>query len=300
MTHFRCAMSAAILVLSACGSDSPSSSSLQDSVPTAESTFTLGGAAIELTSVKPYGSAGFVSSATSSSRQTSANVTNIEERKFSQTNSRRCAAFVERTSTPYKLCDKGSGIRQLQQILYENGLLVPEDNNPVDGYFGSATENAVKAYQSRSGLPATGIVDATLNRKILDDFKGGRGSANSTTTVPISQRSDRNSQNKGSCLYLKYWAPVWAPNGSQVTFGDFTLGDVVKECRNGTWVLVAQAPRQTKTVVSQICSTQPTGMSSSWHGVMYSYSIYDVWSDGSKTRRSGGMAYGDQLPEICW
>ena len=52
-------------------------------------------------------------------------------------------------------------------------------------------------------------------------------------------------------------------------------------------------------VVDQICEAHEYGLSSSWYGVDYSYQIYDVWSDGSRSYSSGGFAYIDRLPYYC-
>jgi len=52
-------------------------------------------------------------------------------------------------------------------------------------------------------------------------------------------------------------------------------------------------------LVDQICEAHEWGLSSSWYGVNYSYQIYDVWSDGSRSYNSAGFAYIDQLPYFC-
>jgi hypothetical protein len=54
---------------------------------------------------------------------------------------------------PFKIGAKGEGVKKVQQLL----------NLTADGSFGPGTEKAVKAFQKKSGLPSTGIVDqATL------------------------------------------------------------------------------------------------------------------------------------------
>ena len=60
-----------------------------------------------------------------------------------------------------------------------------------------------------------------------------------------------------------------------------------------------QPAQETVFVVDQICEAHEYGLSSSWYGVDYSYQIYDVWSDGSRSYSSGGFAYIDQLPYFC-
>lgn len=58
---------------------------------------------------------------------------------------------------PYhmKLGDRGSDVRGLQRQLNELGYYEEKDN----GYFGIATESAVKAFQARNALDETGIID---------------------------------------------------------------------------------------------------------------------------------------------
>lgn len=49
--------------------------------------------------------------------------------------------------------DTGSSVRVLQRLLRSNGYPVN-----VDGSFGALTESAVRAFQSRRGLVADGVV----------------------------------------------------------------------------------------------------------------------------------------------
>lgn len=55
----------------------------------------------------------------------------------------------------------GTEVEEIQRVLKEWGLFKGE----ITGYFGAATENALKAYQKKNGLSATGIADeATLKK----------------------------------------------------------------------------------------------------------------------------------------
>ena len=60
-----------------------------------------------------------------------------------------------------------------------------------------------------------------------------------------------------------------------------------------------QPAQETVFAVDQVCEAHEYGLSSSWYGVNYSYQIYDIWSDGSRSYNSGGFAYIDQLPYFC-
>jgi peptidoglycan hydrolase-like protein with peptidoglycan-binding domain len=54
---------------------------------------------------------------------------------------------------PFKVGSKGEAVKKVQELLSLN----------ADGDFGPGTEKAVKAFQKKSGLPVTGVVDqATL------------------------------------------------------------------------------------------------------------------------------------------
>lgn len=54
---------------------------------------------------------------------------------------------------------QGEDVRALQEMLTAMGYDVGAKNGKADGIFGPKTETAVKAFQSRNGLAATGIAD---------------------------------------------------------------------------------------------------------------------------------------------
>lgn len=54
---------------------------------------------------------------------------------------------------------QGEDVRALQEMLTSMGYDVGAKNGKADGIFGPKTETAVKAFQSRNGLAATGIAD---------------------------------------------------------------------------------------------------------------------------------------------
>ena len=56
---------------------------------------------------------------------------------------------------------RGTEVEEIQRVLQEWGLFKGE----ITGYFGTATEEALRAYQRNNGLPETGIADeATLKK----------------------------------------------------------------------------------------------------------------------------------------
>lgn len=57
---------------------------------------------------------------------------------------------------------KGTEVEEIQKALKERGLFKGE----ITGYFGTATETALKAYQKKNNLPETGIADETTLKKL--------------------------------------------------------------------------------------------------------------------------------------
>jgi peptidoglycan hydrolase-like protein with peptidoglycan-binding domain len=69
----------------------------------------------------------------------------------------------------------GENVRALQQALNRVGIGV---RYGVDGYFGSATQASVKAFQNYKGLPVTGVVDAATAAALgFSAGSGGGGTA---------------------------------------------------------------------------------------------------------------------------
>ena len=69
------------------------------------------------------------------------------------TPSQPAAPAAKKEFKPFKVGSKGEAVKKVQELLSLN----------ADGDFGPGTEKAVKAFQKKSGLPVTGVVDqATL------------------------------------------------------------------------------------------------------------------------------------------
>lgn len=65
----------------------------------------------------------------------------------------RCPSFAVNDALPVELCDEGGLVSEVQTALSETGLSIP-----VDGFFTSATEDAVVEFQAREGLEQDGVV----------------------------------------------------------------------------------------------------------------------------------------------
>ena len=82
-----------------------------------------------------------------------------------------CAVFtLNDYEEPFKLCDKGDGIRYLQKVLYESGLLYSSSSNPVDGYFGPETEYSIKVYQYQHHLTVDGMVEGQWYHDLIENY----------------------------------------------------------------------------------------------------------------------------------
>ena len=83
----------------------------------------------------------------------------------------------------------------------------------------------------------------------------------------------------------------------------YSFSDGLNKCDNGEWKVVGKSKSggstNTKTVVSQYCDLRTTGLTSSWKGTQYSWTIYNQWSDGSKSVASSGFGYASTVPYGC-
>ncbi len=84
--------------------------------------------------------------------------------------------------------DEGVFVRQFQyflNVLGENLAVIPPV--AIDGVFGAATENAVRAFQSAYGLPDTGVVDEATWVDLYNAYRGIlNSSAQYVNGVPVA------------------------------------------------------------------------------------------------------------------
>ena len=81
-----------------------------------------------------------------------------------------CSTFTPNDYEPYKVCDKGEGIRYLQQVLQDLGLLYSTSNNPVDGYFGPETEYSIKIFQYQNQIAVDGMVEGQWYHELIENY----------------------------------------------------------------------------------------------------------------------------------
>ena len=95
------------------------------------------------------------------------------------------------------LGERGDAVTKVQQLLNKHGYLV---SGNVTGYYGEATENAVRNFQSRNGLTSDGLVGVQTMAKLTSD-NVRRPAANSggsgTTTRPNNSGNSGNTGNNG-------------------------------------------------------------------------------------------------------
>ena len=72
---------------------------------------------------------------------------------------------------PLRVGSEGDAVRSLQEYLnYIAGTYTEIPRITADGVFGTATENAVKAYQELFGLPVSGVVGSVTWNSIIDNY----------------------------------------------------------------------------------------------------------------------------------
>ena len=72
---------------------------------------------------------------------------------------------------PLRVGSEGDAVRSLQEYLnYIAGTYTEIPRITADGMFGTATENAVKAYQELFGLPVSGVVGSVTWNSIIDNY----------------------------------------------------------------------------------------------------------------------------------
>ena len=83
----------------------------------------------------------------------------------------------------YRLGSSGSEVKEIQQLLNQNGA-----NLTVDGSFGSNTDAAVRAYQRQKGLSVDGIVGTNTLSSLRGMSSTGTSTGTSATTQTAAQK----------------------------------------------------------------------------------------------------------------
>ena len=95
-------------------------------------------------------------------------------------------------------------------------------------------------------------------------------------------------------------------NGASTKYPDGT-----RTCMNGKWSNPVQSGGSSggggsgggssggRTLVSKTCTISTTGLTSDWNGAQYSWTIWNNWSDGSRSVASMGSGYSNVVPNGC-
>jgi len=85
-------------------------------------------------------------------------------------------------------------------------------------------------------------------------------------------------------------------NGGSIKYSDGT-----RTCVNGKWSNPNRSSGSSggKTLVSKTCTKSTTGLTSDWNGAQYSWTIWNNWSDGSRTVATMGSGYLNSVPYGC-
>lgn len=83
----------------------------------------------------------------------------------------------------YRVGSSGAGVRELQELLNQNGA-----NIAVDGKYGGETEGAVRQYQQNNGL----TVDGIAGDETFGSLRGGTGGTTAKTTAQMLKEYEAN------------------------------------------------------------------------------------------------------------
>jgi peptidoglycan hydrolase-like protein with peptidoglycan-binding domain len=93
-----------------------------------------------------------------------------------------------------RLEDKGTDVKSLQERLQDLGYLTTK----ATGYFGTATEKAIKAFQKRNSLTVDGTVGSNTRESLYSDKAKKAAVASTSTKKPSSSGSSSGSSGNNS------------------------------------------------------------------------------------------------------
>ena len=96
----------------------------------------------------------------------------------------KTASSTSSSSSAVQRGDESSRVSELQRMLIDLGYLETE----ATGYFGSATESAVKAFQEDEGLTADGVAGEKTFSALEE--KSGSGASNASSSSGVLQQGD--------------------------------------------------------------------------------------------------------------
>ena len=132
---------------------------------------------------------------------------------------------------------KGSEVTALQEKLdklNKQGFIdVGLGKYGIDGDFGSDTEKAVEAFQSKYGLETTGIVDDATMKKIDDVLNG-----NTATTKPEEEKPEIILVKNAITVKSGLWNLRTGPGKEYASAGTVKSGTILEEVDPDNWIPV--------------------------------------------------------------
>ncbi|MDV9192171.1 L,D-transpeptidase family protein [Streptomyces sp. SR27] len=130
--------------------------------------------------------------------------------------------------------DESAQVRELQARLRQ---LDHFDRAPT-GFYGTMTANAVRAFQKRRGLPATGTVDETTWRRLLDvSTKPTADELKPATTNKLDTPDPRCMTGRVLCISKESRTLAWMIDGRVVSSMDVRFGSENTPTREGVFTV---------------------------------------------------------------
>ncbi|MFH7596547.1 L,D-transpeptidase family protein [Streptomyces racemochromogenes] len=141
--------------------------------------------------------------------------------------------------------DENDQVRELQARLRQLTLM----SGAPTGFYGSKTTAAVKAFQSRHGLDATGAVDEATWRKVQDlSRKPTEEELRPPTTNEVAAPDPRCLQGRVLCISKESRTLAWMIDGKVVSSMDVRFGSENTPTREGLFQVEWKAKDWTSTI----------------------------------------------------
>ncbi|MEU1536631.1 L,D-transpeptidase family protein [Actinacidiphila glaucinigra] len=155
---------------------------------------------------------------------------------------------ADRTPRPVVVIARGSSsarVRELQARLKQLGLF---GRNPT-GYYGDVTASAVRAFQSRHKLPASGTVTDRTWAKLRSATRQPTHDAMYPPTAnPVAKLDPRCMTGRVLCVSKTSRTLAWVVNGRVVSAMDVRFGSQYTPTREGTFSVFAKSRHHVSTI----------------------------------------------------
>ncbi|MFE0625456.1 peptidoglycan-binding protein [Streptomyces sp. NPDC058864] len=155
---------------------------------------------------------------------------------------------ADRTPRPVVVIARGSSsakVRELQARLKQLGLF---GRNPT-GYYGDVTVSAVRAFQSRYKLPASGNVTDRTWAKLRSVTRQPKHDAMyPPTSNPVAKLDARCMTGRVLCVSKTSRTLAWVVNGKVVSAMDVRFGSQYTPTREGTFSVFAKSRNHVSTI----------------------------------------------------